>query len=409
MAAHQLHQIAKNLPTDSNEREELYHAARNLMLKTESPRDTHHRLYISWVQPLVQTGIDLDIFSALDSDPSRSWSLDELMEKTGADKVLLARILRALAAHGTLAHISPTEYQATNITTTLASDTARRLSAGQLNFCGPFMHALPAFLRENGYRNPLDPKDSPFQKGHRTELSTFEWLRENPEVSKLFFDMMPVQRAGQVGWMQQPSLVEHLSSTYLYLTDREVKDRRAVFVDVGGGAGHQCVALREAFPNMSGRVVLQDLDYVTKSAAEDPGLAKADIEIIAQDFNTPQPASTKGAKVYYLRNIFHNHSDDQSVPILTSLHDAMAADSVIVVEEMVMPEMDIGVVSANFDSIMMGGFASMQRTQAMWAALFSRAGLVIREKLCYDEGSNDCLMIVQRSDAFDNRKDSPIE
>lgn len=61
------------------------------------------------------------------------------------------------------------------------------------------------------------------------------------------------------------------------------------------------------------------------------------------------------------------------MPILASLRDALAAESVIVVDEMAMPEMDVAVIRDNYDMIMMDGFASTQRTEAMWTALFGKS------------------------------------
>jgi len=60
-----------------------------------------------------------------------------------------------------------------------------------------------------------------------------------------------------------------------------------VFVDVGGGNGSQCTALRKRFPTLQGRVILQD-----RSAVLEKATANEDIERMAHDFLTEQPVKS---------------------------------------------------------------------------------------------------------------------
>ena len=61
--------------------------------------------------------------------------------------------------------------------------------------------------------------------------------------------------------------------------------------------------LREKRPELKGRVILQDVEFVTAPAREDPKMKALDIEVMTHDMYTPQPASTQGAKVYYARTV----------------------------------------------------------------------------------------------------------
>jgi hypothetical protein len=65
---------------------------------------------------------------------------------------------------------------------------------------------------------------------------------------------------------------------------------KPVFVDVGGGTGQQCVAVRRKWPGLPGRVVLQDLPAVVAEAEVPEGYG---IEVMAYDFFTPQPVKGK--------------------------------------------------------------------------------------------------------------------
>jgi demethylsterigmatocystin 6-O-methyltransferase len=57
-----------------------------------------------------------------------------------------------------------------------------------------------------------------------------------------------------------------------------------IFVDVGGSIGHQCKALREKYPDLQGRVILQDLAHTIRGRIEYPG-----VEGMAHDFFDEQP------------------------------------------------------------------------------------------------------------------------
>lgn len=60
------------------------------------------------------------------------------------------------------------------------------------------------------------------------------------------------------------------------------------FVDVGGGTGQQCIALRERWPEMKSRIVLQDLPSLVNKVQVPEG-----IDVMAYDFFTKQPVIGK--------------------------------------------------------------------------------------------------------------------
>ena len=70
---------------------------------------------------------------------------------------------------------------------------------------------------------------------------------------------------------------------------------RAVFlVDIGGGKGHDLQELHRKYPELPGKLVLQDLKDVIKGA-EASGLDEK-IITMEYDFFTPQPISGKSCK-----------------------------------------------------------------------------------------------------------------
>lgn len=63
---------------------------------------------------------------------------------------------------------------------------------------------------------------------------------------------------------------------------------RPIYVNIGGGIGHQCAQFKEQYPNLPGRVILQDLPHSIAKAMPTPG-----VENMAHNFFEPQPI--KGA------------------------------------------------------------------------------------------------------------------
>lgn len=62
------------------------------------------------------------------------------------------------------------------------------------------------------------------------------------------------------------------------------KPETPVYVDIGGGIGHQCAEFKAKYPNLPGRVILQDLPYSIENALSTPG-----VENMVHDFFQPQP------------------------------------------------------------------------------------------------------------------------
>ncbi|KAI0123921.1 hypothetical protein BJ170DRAFT_686301 [Xylariales sp. AK1849] len=66
-----------------------------------------------------------------------------------------------------------------------------------------------------------------------------------------------------------------------------------VFVDIGGGLGHQAKRARCAFPHSRGRIILQDLPQVTSKV---PAASLPDVEFMDPDMAHLQ--LIKNARVY---------------------------------------------------------------------------------------------------------------
>ena len=162
--------------------------------------------------------------------------------------------------------------------------------------------------------------------------------------------------------------------------------QQTLFVDVGGGLGHQSAALRKALPeDVTAPIVVQDQPQMVAQALQTPG-----VENTGHDFFTPQPI--KGARIYYMRNIIHDWSDENSVIILRHIADAMAPDSVLLIDEMVVPDVKAHWQATQLDLLMMSALASCERTKAQWEALIPETGLKINKIYKYTDSLEDSII-----------------
>ena len=189
------------------------------------------------------------------------------------------------------------------------------------------------------------------------DRSIFEYLSQPENALRLSY------AAALMGhWKQGTS--DWLSVYPIEIQAKDLDPERALFVDVGGGLGHQCQLLSQKHPDLKGRVILQDRPEVLDSAPLIDGL-----EFVAQDFfeeqvirgtyptcfssnpitrslfplvPLPTPANRLtgwryplGARIYYLRWILHDWPDQSCISILRSIRSVMATDSCIIVDDLV--------------------------------------------------------------------------
>ena len=202
----------------------------------------------------------------------------ELAQKTGADHVLLLRLLRYLIAIHAIGQAGVDLYTANNVTRNLI---VPQLEAGvnhTYDVVGSATMALPSFLAKNNYQNPTDPKNCAFQEAFHTQDSIFEWFSKHPEPLNNFNLWMTGQRDGRVGWLDFFPFEERITR------DFQRGDGAVMLVDVGGALGHEVLAIKKKYPSLPGRFVLQDLPATIEQALPVPGM-----EAVVHDFFTEQP------------------------------------------------------------------------------------------------------------------------
>ena len=96
----------------------------------------------------------------------------------------------------------------------------------------------------------------------------------------------------------------------------------------------------------------------------------------------------------------HNYADERALQILGHLRDALAEDSLILIDDIVLPDINAPLRGVKMDIMMMAAHGAIERTEKQWNALFAAVGLKIVEIWTYrdiTEGSS--IISVGRSKA----------
>lgn len=141
-------------------------------------------------------------------------------------------------------------------------------------------NCAPAFIALNQVLgNPQEGKTA-FKVGQHSEEDFYTWMETHPIQQGAFHRFMEAQFASLPTWLDAVSF------------DTEIAQGAGaddiVFVDVGGGNGSQCAALKKAFPDLKGRIILQDRPAVLEKALKVDGM-----ELMAHDFLTEQPVHSE--------------------------------------------------------------------------------------------------------------------
>ncbi|KAI2895241.1 hypothetical protein CBS63078_4256 [Aspergillus niger] len=353
---------------DEQQRAELSSACDRLKAMCESSLETMFRLLFTEHQTMVlRLAIDLKLFDAVIHHSSQSETgkvtVNQIATDTKADPILVGRIMRFLSAMGTLKQHTADTFTPTPLSSSYISTFPLAAAIIHFTHFHTFLTQLPEYFAKNNWTNPNDLTNTPFQFAAGTSSPYFDYLSTKPYYQSSFNTVMksPIRRAGQPWFKLFP------------VTDKLHIDNPTpssiLMVDIGGSQGQDLLAFRSAFPDLPGRLILQDLPHVVADAELPDGV----IESQGYDFFTEQPV--KGAKGYMLRTVLHDWPDKDVVKILSRVREAMDEESVLLVVEKVIPETGGGLMAAIGDLSMMVSFAGAERTEKEYAELLGRAGL----------------------------------
>jgi hypothetical protein len=248
----------------------------------------------------------------------------------------------------------------------------------------------------------------PLQYANKTSLKSYTFWKTLPGVVENFNTFMTGHFAGKhLPWL------EWFPADQLIISGFDENVSPYMFVDVGGGRGHEANAVRKKFFDAKGIVAIEDLPDVI----DDQRDLDERIERIKHDFFQPQPikgrriflcivvphyfrtymntdvsirllTSFSGSRSYFLSNILHNWPDDEALSIVKNVSDAMTPKySRILIADHILPNTKPNPRQLGMDIGMLVLHSGMQRSENQWHGLLGKAGLkVVKFWLAPGEG-----------------------
>ncbi|OQD71075.1 hypothetical protein PENPOL_c001G04565 [Penicillium polonicum] len=363
-------QVTESLGAFRSQREETdrvaaLKAALRLVNALQKPQDSvYHLAYSPTHAMCVRIALDMDIFATL-TERNGPVSLADLAAVKKASPILVERVLRILVGIDYVGECDTRVYIATTMTRQLTD----RLSISVIKFIFdvgmPTLAKVPEFLRRQDHRNPEGATTGPLQFAENIDESIWTWLPQNPEKLDSCNTFMEGDRGARPSWLEWFPVEERL------LCDVN-PDAETLMVDVAGGRGHDLAAFLARYPDVPGRLVLEDLPHVLEESTVD----MERIEKQAFDLFKPQPIH--GARIYYMKFILHDWSDEENHVILTQLAGAMKQGySKLIIEEFVLADRDGAMLPAMWDWEMMIFCNSMERSKSHWTGLLEGAGFQV--------------------------------
>ena len=316
----------------SGAREGLLGACASLLSELSHPSEV--MLQLLWAQPahlnILWMAVEVKLFQAMEPSPESGSTVADIAKRCDkhVDPVLVGRMLRHLAAMGTVRETGPDTFALTPTSKAFAGPAYQDSILYIAENFQPVHQALPSYFRERSFKSPDSGVDGPFQHAYNCKGSHyFEYFQKgNPEMGRRFASMMESWSRGRPRWFYED---------YYPVKERLISgaEQEAVFlVDIGGGSGHDVEGLREAFDGqLPGKLVLQERPEIIEIAKLGAGA-----EGMAHDFLTEQPV--KDARAYYLHSIIQDWNDEVNTQILKAIVPAMKKGySKVLVNDFVVP------------------------------------------------------------------------
>ncbi|KXL44250.1 hypothetical protein M433DRAFT_68469 [Acidomyces richmondensis BFW] len=348
---------------------ELLKAIDRLKITAERPEETVMRLRWEFMRSFsVRFALEYGILQIIAARDPVELTAAELSKETGADELLIIRVMRLVTHLGLCGEVTHGVYVANERTRFI---TRKAITGGfkhVYDFGGQTVIKVPELIRDrNLHQFPQEPDErSPFQ--HVFGDTMFGLLAKNPQRKRIFDDYMEArQYSNDAKWFE------------IYPADRELNEGlkdgedAVLIVDVGGGKGHDISQFRQRFANLPGKLILQDLPHTFRTLSSN----LEGINLMEHDFFTEQPVKA-GARLYFMRSIMHDWADDKCVEILKHIVAAMDPKySRLLIDDIVVPETEVDWLTASLDLCMWLFFSGIERTISQWKGLFDAVNLEI--------------------------------
>ncbi|KAF2669467.1 O-methyltransferase [Microthyrium microscopicum] len=345
--------------------------AQKIVHATKKPEEQWYDQSV-WMADLTATRIfkKWEAFAAIPAVGEGSISYEDLAKKLDADTSLVRRIAWVLVSTGTLKQIGTDKVENTTKSMVYVNNDSNGMMF-QIMYdeaLRPYVF-MSEYFEKYGRREPSGQTDNPYSFGY-----------QQPE--KTAWEIMAAEPARVDAFMRSMDTMEqHLPITGYYdfswvKEKLEAETERTALVDVGGSRGHAIKAICAETEYIKGaQCVLEDLPQVIEQVKTNGDEALKNVKLQVHDFFTEQPI--KGALIYWIRRVLHDHNDTDCAKILTHLADAMAPDSRVLIVDQIMENPPPPLV-AQTDFCMLT-ISGKERTREMFEELVGRAGLKVLE------------------------------
>lgn len=342
----------------------------------------------------LQVAFEFNFFTIV-PESEEGISLEEVARQAGIDEGRTRQVLRFLCTHRIFREVKEGWFAHTASSAAFRRDENLR-SAGYYAMDEMFKAASSTADCIKESPQDSDLVHSPFKT--RLGATMFDYYEQNPAHAARFAKAM----AGVAS-------VDRKTST---LADRFPWDTlKGTIVDVGGGSGHVAIDLARRFSHLNFLVEDGVADMLVEGkrilATEDPAVAGR-IELLQHDFFQPQPervtAQTPVA-AFFLRHVFHNWNDADSIAIARALVPALEAaapETPVIISDRVLPRPGTGVplyeerAMRQMDVMMLVGLGAKERTRAEFETLFKAADERLVVKEVHGEGASALVEVVLR-------------
>jgi hypothetical protein len=93
--------------------------------------------------------------------------------------------------------------------------------------------------------------------------------------------------------------------------------------------------------------------------------------------------------------VLHNHPDHKVQQLLMNIKSAMTSDSILLIDEMILPESNVNAYATAMDMTMMSAFAASERSEANWRKILDKVGLDLVNVFLYNPASYEGVMDIR--------------
>jgi SAM-dependent methyltransferase len=298
-----------------------------------------------WLSRTVYLAAKLKLADAVGGDGAM---LADIAVKTGTRPAELARLMRALAAHGFFKREANGRFVQTPLSETLRTGTPgsmRGLAEAELGHDHyESWGSAESCLRQGG---------TAFERLYHKPV--WRYYAENPAMEALFGEAMTnftvIANGGILG-------------SYAFKPTRKV-------VDVGGGYGQFLAPILDQQPDAKG--VLFDLPTLIGDVKKKGVLARYGNRVEAADGDFFESVPADG-DLYLLKFILHDWDAEHSVKILKNVRRAIADDGKLAVVEIVLPPHNEPHIGPLVDLNMMVMTGGNERSESEYRDLLAAAG-----------------------------------